>query len=309
MYGKVFDSMFDGTLASRGPWQALVTFQQMIVLANPDGIVDMTADAISRRTSIPLEIIELGISELMRPDPKSRTPDEEGRRIVLVDDHRDWGWQIVNHAKYQAMRNAAERREYLRVAQADRRARIKAEAGVSTSVNNVNDVSAKINTSTTTDAYADTDASTPSDAIRGRPPTPPAPTALSGKAARKRSAKPPAPSAETWASYANAYANRYGAEPVRNASVNGQLAQVVGKLGAEEAAHVASFFIGHQNALYVRAMHPVSLLLRDAEKLRTEWATGRTVTNAQATQADRTQTNANVFGRMIEQARQEKANG
>jgi hypothetical protein len=159
MYGKVFDSMFDGTLASRGPWQALVTFQQMIVLANQDGIVDMTADAISRRTSIPLDIIELGISELMKPDLKSRTPDEDGRRIVLVDDHRDWGWQIVNHAKYQAMRNAAERREYLRIAQAERRARLKAEREqLSTPVNNVNAMSAKVNTSTPTDTNSDSNA-------------------------------------------------------------------------------------------------------------------------------------------------------
>jgi hypothetical protein len=139
MYGKVFESMFDGTLVSRGPWQALVTFQQMIVLADRDGVVDMTADAISRRTSIPLEIIELGIDSLMRPDPKSRTPDEEGRRITLLEDHRDWGWQIVNHAKYQAIRSAEERREYLRVAQANRRARIKQEsAAASTLVNTVN---------------------------------------------------------------------------------------------------------------------------------------------------------------------------
>lgn len=154
MYGKVFDSMFDGTLASRGPWQALVTFQQMIVLANPDGMVDMTADAIARRTSIPLEIIELGIAKLMEPDPRSRTPDEDGRRIVLLDDHRDWGWKIVNHAKYQAMRSAAERREYLRNAQAERRARLKADAA-STVVNNVNTASAKINMSTPTDTDSD----------------------------------------------------------------------------------------------------------------------------------------------------------
>lgn len=154
MYGKVFDSMFDGTLASRGPWQALVTFQQMIVLANKDGMVDMTPDAISRRTSIPLDIIELGIAKLMEADENSRTPDEDGRRIVLLDDHRNWGWQIVNHAKYQAMRSAEERREYLRKAQADRRARIKSEdSSASTPVNNVNSVSAKVNTSTPEPAY------------------------------------------------------------------------------------------------------------------------------------------------------------
>lgn len=152
MYGKVFESMYDGTLASEGPWQALVTFQQLIVLADQDGVVDMTASAISRRTSIPIEIIQTGLAVLAKPDPDSRTPDEDGRRIVCLEDHRDWGWQIVNHTKYQQMRNAAERREYLRVAQANRRAKLKAAA-----VNTCQQVSAEINTSTPKDTYKDED--------------------------------------------------------------------------------------------------------------------------------------------------------
>lgn len=303
MYGKVFDSMFDGTLASRGPWQALVTFQQLIVLANPDGIVDMTADAISRRTSIPLEIIELGIAELLKPDARSRTPDEDGRRIVLIDDHRDWGWQIVNHAKYQSMRNVAERREYLRVAQAERRARLKAEA-LSTPVNSVNSVSAKINTSTPTDTDASTDAST--DVFGGQaPPNPPAPAALSGKPPRKRASKPAgeSKSAETWARYAEAYAARYGAQPVRNARVNGQLAQLVVRLGADEAPAVAAFYVQTRTSLYVAAKHCTDLLLRDAEKLRTEWATGNVTYQRDAHEADRLGSTGAMWDRVGEKLR------
>ena len=56
--------MYDGTLATKGPWQALVTFQQLIILADRNGEVDMTPEAISRRTTIPLEIIEHGIKAL-----------------------------------------------------------------------------------------------------------------------------------------------------------------------------------------------------------------------------------------------------
>lgn len=159
MYGKVFESMFDGTLASRGPWQALVTFQQLIVLSSPDGVVDMTAHAISRRTSIPLDIIETGIAALMTPDPESRTPDEEGRRIVLLEDHRNWGWQIVNHRKYQALRNAEERREYMRVAQATRREKLRLDV-VSTPVNTCQQLSANVNMSTPTDTDTSTDTNT-----------------------------------------------------------------------------------------------------------------------------------------------------
>lgn len=156
MYGKIFESMYDGTLASKGPWQALVTFQQLIVLADQDGVVDMTAHAISRRTSIPLEVIEVGITELMKPDPDSRTPDEDGRRIMLVEEHRNWGWQIVNHAKYRDMRKAEDRREYLRLAQAKSRDRRK-----STPVNTRQQMSTNVIQSTDTDTDADTDALTP----------------------------------------------------------------------------------------------------------------------------------------------------
>ena len=113
MFGKLFSSMYDGTLASKGPWQALVTFQQFIILADRTGIVDMTADTISRRTTIPLDIIRIGIAALEQADPDSRSPDLEGRRIARLDDSRDWGWQIVNYEKYRKIRSADERREYM----------------------------------------------------------------------------------------------------------------------------------------------------------------------------------------------------
>lgn len=113
MFGKVFSSMYDGTLATRGPWQALVTFQQFIVLADRTGIVDMTPEAISRRTTIPLDIINIGIAALEQEDTDSRTSTENGKRIVRLSSDRHWGWQIVNYEKYRKIRNADERREYM----------------------------------------------------------------------------------------------------------------------------------------------------------------------------------------------------
>ncbi len=120
-------------------------------------------------------------------------------------------------------------------------------------------------------------------------------------------APPAAPTNEVWKSYSSAYADRYGAEPVRNASVNGQLSLFVGKLGADESPAVARFFVGHQNGLYVSAMHPVQLLLRDAEKLRTEWATGRQVTRMNGMHADRAQTTLNAFAPLIAEAKAKEA--
>lgn len=119
MFTKVFRSIYDGTLADN--WQALVTFQQMLILADENGVVDMTPSAMSRTTGIPLEILRAGIEALERPDPCSRTPDMEGRRIARLDEHREWGWFLVNHRKYRALQSREEKREADRVRMAAKR--------------------------------------------------------------------------------------------------------------------------------------------------------------------------------------------
>lgn len=111
--------------------------QQFIVLASPDGIVDMTPQAIAARTSFPLDLIIKGIKILSEPDPYTRTPGEEGRRIVLLDEHRPWGWRIVNHGKYMRLRDMKQKREADRARIADKRNQNKDVAIESQSVANV----------------------------------------------------------------------------------------------------------------------------------------------------------------------------
>ena len=104
----------------------------------------------------------------------------------------------------------------------------------------------------------------------------------SGNASRKRSAKPARESktVDVWNAYNTAYKERYGVDAVRNAKVNGQIAKFVERLGAGEAPGVARSYLANRNNLYVNAKHCTDLMLRDAEKLRTEWVTGNvTVTN------------------------------
>ncbi len=114
MYAKLFRQMYHGTLATDGPWEALVTFQQMLILADKDGVVDMTHKAIARETTIPLEIITQGIDVLEQPDPESRTPDEDGRRIIRLSEHRSWGWRITNYPKYRQLQREEDRKAYHR---------------------------------------------------------------------------------------------------------------------------------------------------------------------------------------------------
>jgi hypothetical protein len=128
MYGKIFASMYEGSLY--GQWQAIVTFQQLIVLCDADGVVDMTPQAIAARTSIPLEIIEAGLKILSEPDKYSRSPDSDGRRIELIDpDVRPWGWSIVNHNKYKYLQDMDTVRAANRERQRKHRAKSQAVTG------------------------------------------------------------------------------------------------------------------------------------------------------------------------------------
>ncbi len=123
---------------------------------------------------------------------------------------------------------------------------------------------------------------------------------------RERSTTPK--SAGIWEAYRSAYRHRYGVDPVRNRSVNIGLCQVIDKLGAEDAPAVAAYYVTHNGQWYVTKMHPVNLLVVDAEKLRTEWATNRQVTTTQARQVDGKQTRGAVWNKLIEEAeRKEQA--
>lgn len=126
MYGKIFGSIYDGTLSE--DWRALITFQQLIVLCDADGMVDMTPQAIARRTGIPIEHIIAGIEVLEKNDKYSRTPDDDGKRIELIDAHRPWGWHIINHEKYKNIQDAETVRTQTRERVRKHR-RLKAEEG------------------------------------------------------------------------------------------------------------------------------------------------------------------------------------
>lgn len=113
----------------------------------------------------------------------------------------------------------------------------------------------------------------------------------------------------TWQSYCAAYVDRYGVEPVRNARVNRNVADLVGRLGATEAPAVAGWYLTHNGSDYVRAQHSVGMLLAHCEGLRTQWATGRRVTTASAKQIDQTQANHSAATDALEILRRRHANG
>lgn len=103
----------------------------------------------------------------------------------------------------------------------------------------------------------------------------------------------------TWTAYAQAYRTRHGATPVRNAKVNANVKQLVKRLGNVEAPLVAEWFLTVNERFVVQGMHDLGQLLARCEAYRTQWATGRQVTETSARQTDQTQSNLSAADEAI----------
>jgi len=132
----------------------------------------------------------------------------------------------------------------------------------------------------------------------------PEPKSASGAARRGGGKREPITNA-VWQAYRDAYIARYGVEPIRNARVNGMLAQFVRRLGADIAPQVAAYYLRCNHRWYVARGHSVDAMLRDAEKLYTEWASGRVITETEARNMDRMQGNYNAFARLLAECEEE----
>ncbi len=120
MYAKIFTQIFDSSIAEN--YVARHVFEDLLKLADKTGVVDMTAEAICRRTNAPnLKIIKDALTYLSRPDKASRSKTDDGRRIRLIDSRRDWGWLIINYEHYRAIQDEEARRATWRDAKAKQR--------------------------------------------------------------------------------------------------------------------------------------------------------------------------------------------
>lgn len=109
MYAKVFAQIYDSSIVENA--ELRFTFMDMLVLSDCNGVVDMTHEAIARRTNRPVAIIRKTIAELEQPDHKSRTPTCNGARIKRLDEHREWGWLIINYDQFRKIASEEQRRE------------------------------------------------------------------------------------------------------------------------------------------------------------------------------------------------------
>ncbi len=136
MYGKVFETMYTGSMVGKGS-PMFAVWGYVIANMKPERIVTDagTGKKVSFGAQVELnsgllayilgekqEVVERVIKQLCAPDPKSRTKEEEGRRLVQVG---EYAYRVVNGEHYRKLRNAEERREYQRQKQAEYRAKKK----------------------------------------------------------------------------------------------------------------------------------------------------------------------------------------
>lgn len=98
-YVPLFDSIATGTLYGR--WPDIGVWPIVLALADKHGHLDVTPHYLSGVLGLPVEQVAACMKRFCEPDIYSRTKEESGARLRLLDDHRDWGWAIVNHVKYR----------------------------------------------------------------------------------------------------------------------------------------------------------------------------------------------------------------
>lgn len=117
MYGKIFASLFTGSMYGKGaPAFSLMSY----VIANmrPDKTVgfqvELNVKDLANRIGETEETIQKAVDFLCAPDPMSRSGQSDGRRMVKVG---AFDYQVVNGLHYAAIRNEEERREKNRMRQ------------------------------------------------------------------------------------------------------------------------------------------------------------------------------------------------
>lgn len=108
-YTKLFSSITESTVWGES-YATRIVWVTMLAMADASGKVYGAIPGLARRANVTLAEVETALGSFLSPDPYSRTQDDDGRRIEVIDG----GWRLINHGKYGAIRGAEERREYKR---------------------------------------------------------------------------------------------------------------------------------------------------------------------------------------------------
>jgi hypothetical protein len=98
-YVPLFDSLTTGTL--HGRWPDIGLWPVILSMADRFGNVDVTPQYIAGVTGLRVEDVIACMERFCSPDPDSRSPENDGRRLEPIEEGRKWGWHVVNHTRYR----------------------------------------------------------------------------------------------------------------------------------------------------------------------------------------------------------------
>lgn len=110
MTSDSFTKLSSGILAStvwQEPNSTRIVWITMLALADKTGHVAASIPGLAHLARVTLQEAEAALATFSAPDPYSRTPENEGRRIEPVPG----GWVLLNHGAYRARRDADETKE------------------------------------------------------------------------------------------------------------------------------------------------------------------------------------------------------
>lgn len=110
LYGKVFGSLYEGSMLGAGV-HVFALWPYCLARADARGVVEVNPNLAAVVLGCSVTEIEQALEYLQRPDPDSRSREEEGRRLVREG---QFAYRIVNYLRYREIRDAEARREYQR---------------------------------------------------------------------------------------------------------------------------------------------------------------------------------------------------
>ncbi len=125
MFGKLFESTFEGSMIGAGP--SVFALWAYVISKTRDSEIEINPRMVALVLGDTVENVEKSINYLCAEDPNSRTPVENGRRIIK---QKGFLYTVVNHAQYRKILNEDDRKEYFRDKKRESRERKKKVSNV-----------------------------------------------------------------------------------------------------------------------------------------------------------------------------------
>jgi hypothetical protein len=126
---KLHSSLLNSTIWRENN-ETRILWITMLAMADQYGLVEASVPGLADRARLTIEATREALATLMGPDPDSRTKDDDGRRIAVIDG----GWRLTNYDKHRERRSPEERREQNRLAKEAQRRRQPTVATTATTI-------------------------------------------------------------------------------------------------------------------------------------------------------------------------------